>query len=66
MNGGRQQLAIGTRNSRLALWQAEYVAGQLRTLYPDLSVTLIHFETHGDRVIDKPLPEIGGKGVFTA
>src|SRR5713226_5576512 len=66
MNQARQQIVIGTRHSQLALWQAEYVAEQLRALYPGLTVTLKHFETHGDRVLDKPLPEIGGKGVFTA
>ena len=66
MNQARQQIVIGTRHSQLALWQTEYVAEHLRALYPDLTVTLKHFETHGDRVLDKPLPEIGGKGVFTA
>src|SRR5579871_1722882 len=66
MSAAEQQVVIGTRHSKLALWQADYVAEQLRALYPGLTITLQHFETHGDRVIDKPLPEIGGKGVFTA
>jgi hydroxymethylbilane synthase len=60
------KIVIGTRQSQLAVWQAEYVAGRLRALYPDMDVTLQYFVTHGDRVLDKPLPEIGGKGVFTA
>src|SRR5258708_18195218 len=59
-------IVIGTRQSQLANWQAEYVAEGLRTLYPGLDVTLKFFVTHGDRTLDKPLPEIGGKGVFTA
>src|SRR5437762_10334619 len=59
-------LVIGTRQSKLAIWQAEYVAARLRALHPDLAVSLKFFVTHGDRVLDKPLPEIGGKGVFTA
>ncbi len=61
-----QSLVIGTRQSRLAVWQAEYVAARLRALYPHLTITLRFIVTHGDRTLDKPLPEIGGKGVFTA
>ncbi|HLY25713.1 MAG TPA: hydroxymethylbilane synthase [Aggregatilineales bacterium] len=59
-------LVIGTRQSKLAVWQAQYIAAALRKLYADLDVSLKFFETHGDRTLDKPLPEIGGKGVFTA
>jgi hydroxymethylbilane synthase len=62
----KARIVIGTRQSQLALWQAEYVASRLRTLYPQVEVVLQHFVTHGDRVLDRPLPEIGGKGVFTA
>lgn len=62
----KTKIVIGTRQSQLALWQADFVAARLRDLYPTLEVTLQHFVTHGDRVLDKPLPEIGGKGVFTA
>ena len=60
------ELVIGTRQSKLAVWQAEYVAAQLRELHPGLIVTLRFMMTRGDRVLDKPLPEIGGKGLFTA
>jgi hydroxymethylbilane synthase len=62
----KTRVVIGTRQSQLALWQAEYIASRLRALYPALEVSLQHFVTHGDRVLDRPLPEIGGKGVFTA
>jgi hydroxymethylbilane synthase len=62
----KTRVIIGTRQSKLALWQAEYIAARLKTLYPELEVMLQPMVTHGDRVLDKPLPEIGGKGVFTA
>jgi hydroxymethylbilane synthase len=56
-------LIIGTRRSQLAIWQAEYVAQQLAAFGVE---TRLHFvTTQGDRVIDRPLPEIGGKGLFT-
>ncbi len=59
-------LRIGTRRSALALWQAQRVRELLLAHYPALSVELVHFTTRGDRVLDRPLPEIGGKGLFTA
>ncbi|MEP7289990.1 MAG: hydroxymethylbilane synthase [Chloroflexota bacterium] len=62
----QRRIVIGTRQSQLAVWQADYVTARLKTLYPDSEVVLQFFVTHGDRVIDRPLPEIGGKGVFTA
>lgn len=58
-------LRIGTRRSPLALWQTHHVRDQLVAHYPDRAVEIVHMTTTGDRVIDKPLPEIGGKGVFT-
>lgn len=59
-------LTIGTRQSQLAIWQAEYVKATLSKLHPHINIELHFFVTQGDRVQDKPLPEIGGKGVFTA
>ena len=59
-------LRIGTRRSRLALWQTQHVRALLQAHYPALTVELVHFTTRGDRVLDRPLPEIGGKGLFTA
>jgi len=60
------KITIGTRKSQLALWQADYIAAQLRQCQPGVEVVLRHIVTHGDRVQDRPLPEIGGKGLFTA
>jgi hydroxymethylbilane synthase len=57
-------LRIATRQSRLALWQAEYVAARLREAHPGLTVTLVPMTTTGDRVLDRPLADVGGKGLF--
>jgi hydroxymethylbilane synthase len=59
-----KSLTIATRESALALWQAEYVKAALEKLYPDLSVTLSGMTTKGDQILDKPLAAIGGKGLF--
>lgn len=59
------RLRIATRESRLALWQAEHVAGLLREHHPAVSVSLLGMTTRGDQILDKPLAEIGGKGLFT-
>lgn len=59
-------LTIGTRSSALARWQAEWVVARLRAAWPELNCRIQLFTTSGDRTLDKPLPEIGGKGVFTA
>src|SRR5205809_431762 len=56
---------IGTRGSRLALWQANHVAEQLRPLLFPRPVELVEIQTAGDQVRDVPLPQIGGDGVFT-
>ncbi|MEM1055722.1 MAG: hydroxymethylbilane synthase [Bacteroidota bacterium] len=61
-----ETLRLGTRTSRLAMWQAEHVASGLRAAWPDVEVELVPFVTKGDTTLDKPLPEIGGKGLFTA
>lgn len=58
-------LALGTRGSRLARWQTDWVAARLREAWPGLECESQFFTTAGDRNIDKPLPELGGKGVFT-
>ncbi|WP_175597069.1 hydroxymethylbilane synthase [Peristeroidobacter soli] len=57
-------LRIATRQSRLALWQAEHVAALLRNKHPDLKVELVPMTTQGDRILDRPLADIGGKGLF--
>jgi hydroxymethylbilane synthase len=58
-------LRIGTRGSRLALWQAHYVADRLRLLPSAPAVELVLIQTAGDQVRDLPLSQIGGDGVFT-
>ena len=55
---------MASRRSRLAMWQAEHVAGELRRLYPDCDISIIGITTEGDRILDRPLTEIGGKGLF--
>lgn len=62
----RSTIRIGTRKSALARWQTDHVAELLKHAVPGLAVDVEVFSTEGDRVLDKPLPEIGGKGVFTA
>jgi len=57
-------LRIATRQSRLALWQAEHVAARLQTLHPQLGVELVGITTQGDRIRDRPLASLGGKGLF--
>ncbi|MEM7469175.1 MAG: hydroxymethylbilane synthase [Pseudomonadota bacterium] len=58
------KLTIATRESDLALWQAEHVKSQLIALYEDLKVELLPIKTQGDRILDQPLAKIGGKGLF--
>ncbi len=57
-------LRIATRQSALALWQAEHVAARLRAAHADLVVELVPMTTRGDQIIDRPLAEVGGKGLF--
>ncbi|MEO8395141.1 MAG: hydroxymethylbilane synthase [Chloroflexota bacterium] len=57
---------LGTRGSALARWQTDHVAGLLQAAHPGLRVEIEVITTQGDRVLDKPLPLMGGKGVFTA
>lgn len=59
-----QTLKIATRQSPLALWQAEHIRARLQELYPDLEVELVKFVTQGDKILDTPLAKIGGKGLF--
>ncbi len=58
-------LTLGTRGSALARWQTAWVIARLTHAWPDLNCTLKLFQTSGDKILDKPLPEIGGKGLFT-
>ncbi len=57
-------LRIATRQSALALWQAEHVAARLRATHPGLAIELVPMTTRGDRILDRPLAALGGKGLF--
>ena len=57
-------LKIATRQSPLALWQAEHIRERLETLHAGLKVELVTFVTQGDKILDTPLAKIGGKGFF--
>jgi hydroxymethylbilane synthase len=59
-------LRIGTRASALARWQADHVAALLRAADPSVQIQIVILSTQGDRELDKPLPQMGSKGVFTA
>ncbi len=58
-------IRIATRSSRLAMWQTSWVAAELHRCHPDLEIEALEFKTKGDLVLDRPLPEVGGKGLFT-
>jgi len=59
-----RRLTIATRESALALWQAEHIQARLSALYPGTHVILLGMTTQGDRILDQPLTDIGGKGLF--
>jgi hydroxymethylbilane synthase len=61
----RNVIRIGTRGSQLARWQSEWVADQLRSHHPGLTVELVEIKTQGDRDRNSPLSAIGGSGLFT-
>jgi hydroxymethylbilane synthase len=60
----KKTLRIATRKSALALWQANHVQDLLKDAHPGLQIELVKIVTMGDRILDRPLAEIGGKGLF--
>lgn len=58
------RIRIATRQSPLALWQAEFVKAELERHHPGIEVELLGFTTQGDKILDSPLAKIGGKGLF--
>jgi hydroxymethylbilane synthase len=64
MSAAMPVLRIATRKSALALWQAEHVAALLRDAHAGLAVELVPISTKGDRIQDRSLAAIGGKGLF--
>ncbi len=57
-------LRIATRKSPLAIWQAEHVTRRLQQLHPQLQIELVRMSTSGDKLLDSPLSQVGGKGLF--
>jgi hydroxymethylbilane synthase len=64
--GATRTIISGSRSSRLARWQTGYILDHLQSAWPEQSFKMVTLSTEGDRISEKPLPEIGGKGVFTA
>jgi hydroxymethylbilane synthase len=58
------KLVIASRESRLAMWQAEHVRSKLRELYPLCNVEILGMTTRGDQILDRTLSKVGGKGLF--
>jgi hydroxymethylbilane synthase len=61
----RKILRLGTRRSDLALWQASHVREKLVRLYPQVEIELVKIDTRGDKTLNQPIAEVGGKGLFT-
>ncbi|MFC2307071.1 MAG: hydroxymethylbilane synthase [Neisseria elongata] len=59
-----KKLVIASRESMLAMWQAEHIKGRLKALYPDFEVEILGMTTRGDQILDRTLSKIGGKGLF--
>jgi hydroxymethylbilane synthase len=66
MSNTKGIITLGTRGSKLALWQTDHVCDALLRAWPGLEAQTRIITTQGDRTLDLPLPAIGGKGVFTA
>jgi len=58
------RIVIASRESRLAMWQAQHVQARLQALYPGAAVEILGMTTKGDQILDRPLSQIGGKGLF--
>ncbi|MBK7355679.1 hydroxymethylbilane synthase [Propionivibrio sp.] len=63
-NSVPSHLVIASRESRLALWQAEHIQARLSDLHPQCDVRILGMTTRGDQILDRPLSQIGGKGLF--
>ncbi len=59
-----EKLVIASRESALAMWQAEFIQSELKGLYPEATVEILGMTTRGDQILDQPLANIGGKGLF--
>lgn len=59
-----QNITIGTRGSQLALWQANFIKSAIEELFPEIRINLKIIKTKGDKILDRPLAMVGGKGLF--
>lgn len=64
MGSSPTSLVIASRQSRLAMWQAEHVRAALQQLYPQCDVRILGLTTRGDEILDRTLSKVGGKGLF--
>lgn len=64
VNESPERIVIASRRSRLALWQSEHVAAELKRLHPRCEVGILGITTRGDQILDRPLALVGGKGLF--
>jgi hydroxymethylbilane synthase len=60
----KRKIVIATRQSKLALWQAEWIKSQLEQIDPEFEIELNKIKTTGDKILDVPLAQVGGKGLF--
>lgn len=59
-----KRIVIASRESRLAMWQAEHIQSRLQALYPAAEIVILGMTTRGDQILDRPLSQVGGKGLF--
>jgi hydroxymethylbilane synthase len=59
-----KKIVIGTRGSKLALWQAGHIQSELQRRYPGITIEINTIKTTGDKILDVPLAQVGGKGLF--
>ena len=59
-----KKIVIGTRSSKLALWQAGHIQSELQKRHPGITIELNKIKTTGDKILDVPLAQVGGKGLF--
>jgi len=59
-----RRIKIGTRGSKLALWQAHWVKSAIQKNHPSFSIEIVTLKTKGDKILDVPLAMVGGKGLF--
>jgi len=59
------KIIIASRASKLALWQAEHIKSRIEELFPSIEVSILEITSRGDKILDRPLALIGGKGHFT-